>query len=383
METTRLHRAKVRNVIVIGSGPAGLTAALYTARANLKPLVLEGDGFENTAPGGQLMMTSEVENYPGMYKFNVEQDSYGNSRAKIKEFLTGPEMMAIMRAQAEHFGAECHRLRVTAVDLRCRPFRVEVEGEKYYSESVIISTGATAKWLGLPSEDEYKNNGVTACATCDGALFKGKDVLVVGGGDTAMEEATYLTRHCRTVTIVHRREEFRASRIMLDRAKENEQIKWMLNSQIVEILGKQEGFRKFVSGVRVKDTITGEEREVATDGVFMAIGHKPNTEIFKGQLDLDDLGYIRTRGRSTICNKPDGEILPGVFACGDCQDHVYRQAITAAGTGCMAAIDAERYITANPILYGIEQTDSPSYMNLMAAVNESADDMPVKEPTMF
>ncbi|MGI8906354.1 MAG: NAD(P)/FAD-dependent oxidoreductase [Candidatus Sumerlaeaceae bacterium] len=384
METTRLHRAKVRNVIIIGSGPAGLTAALYTARANLKPLVLEGDGFEHTTPGGQLMMTSEVENYPGMYKFRLGTDGGGNARADIDEFLTGPQMMAIMRAQAQHFGAECHPKRVTAVDFACRPLRVEVDEEKYYSESVIISTGATAKWLGIPSEEEYKNLGVTACATCDGALFKGKDVLVVGGGDTAMEEATYLTRHCKTVTIVHRRDEFRASRIMLDRAKANtEQIKWLLNSQIVEVFGKQDGMRKFMTGVRVKDTVTGDEREVPADGLFMAIGHKPNTDIFEGQLDMDDLGYIRTRGRSTLCNKTDGEMLPGVFACGDCQDHVYRQAVTAAGTGCMAAIDSERFITSNPILYGIEQADSPSYMNLMAAAQEKADDMPVKEPTMF
>lgn len=384
METTRLHRSKVRNVIIIGSGPAGYTAALYTGRANLKPQLFEGDGFEHTTPGGQLMMTSEVENYPGMYHFGVEKDSYGNSRAKIKEFLTGPEMMAIMRSQAEHFGAECHRRRVTAVDFACRPLRVEIDDEKFYSEAVIISTGATAKWLGVPSEEEYKNFGVTACATCDGALFKGKDVLVIGGGDTAMEEATYLTRHCRTVTIVHRREEFRASSIMLERARANkEQIKWLLNSQVVEVLGKQEGMRKFVSGAKVKDTVSGEVREIATDGIFMAIGHKPNTDIFKGQLDMDDLGYIRTRGRTTICNKPNGDPLPGVFACGDCQDHVYRQAVTAAGTGCMAAIDAERFITNNPILYGIEQEDSPSYMNLMSAVSEEAEEMPVKEPTMY
>ncbi len=363
--TTRLQRVEVKNIIVIGSGPAGLTAALYTARANLDPLVFEGDGFMETTPGGQLMMTSEVENYPGIYNHSLSKDEVGNSTSKIENFLTGPEMMAILRSQAQHFGADCRFKRVEMVDFNCRPLRVVVDGENHFAESVIIATGASARWLGIPSEEEYKNYGVSACATCDGSLFKDKDVVVVGGGDTAMEEATYLTRHCRSVTIVHRRNEFRSSAIMLERARDNEKIKWELNCTISEILGQTEGFKKFVTGVRLKDVKTGEERVLPTDGVFMAIGHKPNTDIFKGQLDMDELGYIRTRGRSTVCNNPNGEILPGVFACGDCQDHVYRQAVTAAGSGCSAAIDAERFITANPILYGIEEEDSQSYMKLM------------------
>lgn len=370
--TTRLKRVEVRNIIVIGSGPAGLTAALYTARANLKPLVFEGDGFEDTTPGGQLMMTSDVENYPGIYDHALSKDETGNSFARVERFLSGPEMMAIMRAQAQHFGAECHFKRVEKVDFSCRPLRVVVDGENHFAEAVILATGASARWLSVPGEEEYKNYGVSACATCDGSLFKDKDVVVVGGGDTAMEEANYLTRHAKTVTIVHRREEFRASAIMLERARDNEKIKWILNARITEILGQTEGFRKFVTGVRVQDTQTGEEREVATDGVFMAIGHKPNTDIFKGQLDMDELGYIRTRGRSTVVNNPNSEMLPGVFACGDCQDHVYRQAITAAGSGCAAAIDAERFITANPVLYGIESEDSQSYMKLMERVSEKA-----------
>lgn len=370
--TTRLKRVEVRNIIVIGSGPAGLTAALYTARANLDPLVFEGDGFEETTPGGQLMMTSDVENYPGIYDYTLSKDDTGNSFAKVERFLSGPEMMAIMRAQGQHFGAECKFKRVEEVDFSCRPLRVVVDGENHFAEAVILATGASARWLAVPGEEEYKNYGVSACATCDGSLFKDKDVIVVGGGDTAMEEANYLTRHAKTVTVVHRREEFRASAIMLERARANEKIKWILNSRVTEILGQTEGFRKFVTGVRVQDVNTGEEREVPTDGVFMAIGHKPNTDIFKGQLDMDELGYIRTRGRSTVVNNTKGEMLPGVFACGDCQDHVYRQAITAAGSGCSAAIDAERFITANPMLYGIESEDSQSYMKLMERVSEQA-----------
>lgn len=370
--TTRLKRVEVRNVIVIGSGPAGLTAALYTARANLEPLVFEGDGFENTTPGGQLMLTSDVENYPGIYEHSLSKDETGNSYAKVERFLSGPEMMAIMRAQAQHFGAECHFKRVEQVDFSVRPLRVVVDGENHFAEAVILATGASARWLGVPGEEEYKNYGVSACATCDGSLFKDKHVVVVGGGDTAMEEANYLTRHCASVTIIHRREEFRASAIMLERARDNEKIKWVLNARVKEILGQQEGFRKFVTGVRLEDTVTGEISELPTDGVFIAIGHSPNTGIFKDQVDMDELGYIRTRGRSTVVNNPKGEMLPGVFACGDCQDHVYRQAITAAGSGCSAAIDAERFITANPILYGIESEDSQSYVKLMERVSEQA-----------
>jgi thioredoxin reductase (NADPH) len=283
--------------------------------------------------------------------------------------MTGPEMISILRTQAQHFGAECHYKRVEEVDFACRPLRVKVDGENHFAEAVIIATGASAKWLNLPSEDEYKNFGVSACATCDGALFKNKDVMVVGGGDTAMEEATYLTRHCKSVTIVHRREDFRSSRIMVDRARENEKIKWLLNSRIVEIIGEQQGFRKFVTAVKVNNVKTGQDEIVPTDGVFVAIGHKPNTEIFRGKIDMDELGYIRTRSGSTVCNNSNGEMIAGVFACGDCQDHVYRQAITAAGSGCMAAIDAERFITANPILYGIESEDSQSYVKLMERVS--------------
>lgn len=368
--TTRLKRVEVRNIIVIGSGPAGLTAALYTGRANLEPVVFEGDGFEETQPGGQLMLTSDIENYPGIYDHSLSKDATGNSYAKIDRFLSGPEMMAIMRAQAQHFGAECKFKRVEQVDFSCRPLRVVVEGENHFAEAVIIATGASARWLNVPGEEEFKNYGVSACATCDGSLFKDKDVVVVGGGDTAMEEANYLTRHAKTVTIVHRREEFRASAIMLERARANEKVKWILNATVSEILGTQEGFRKFVTGIRVKDTKTGEEREVPTDGVFMAIGHKPNTDIFKGQVSMDSLGYIHTRDRSTVVNTPSGDILPGVFACGDCQDHVYRQAITAAGSGCSAAIDAERFITANPVIYGIESEDSQGYMELMEQASE-------------
>ncbi len=370
--TTRLKRVEVRNIIVIGSGPAGLTAALYSARANLAPLVFEGDGFEQTTPGGQLMMTSDVENYPGVYQHSLSKDEVGNSVSKIESFLSGPEMMAILRAQAQHFGADCRFKRVEQVDFKCRPLRVVVDGESHFAEAIIIATGASARWLGLPSEEEYKNYGVSACATCDGSLFKDKDVIVVGGGDTAMEEANYLTRHCRTVTVVHRRDEFRASAIMLERARANDKVKWIVNSKITEILGQTEGFRKSVTGVRLEDVKTGEQREVPCDGVFMAIGHKPNTDIFKGQLDMDDLGYIRTRGRSTVVNNPNGEMLAGVFACGDCQDHVYRQAVTAAGSGCMAAIDSERFITSNPVLYGIESEDSQSYVKLMERMTEQS-----------
>ena len=382
-DTTTLSRAGVEDVIIIGSGPAGLTAALYTARANLKPLVLEGDGFNNTMPGGQLMTTSEVENYPGIYKHRVETDANGNVIAHVDHFMTGPEMMAILRAQAQKFGATCMFKRVIRVDFSCRPFRVETDEKKYYTEAVIIATGASARWLEVPGENDYKNFGVTACATCDGALFKEKDVIVIGGGDTAMEEANYLTRHCKTVTVVHRRNEFRASRIMLERAQQNPKIKWILNAHVTEVLGKQDGFKKSVNAVTLRDTSNGKEWNHPTEGVFVAIGHKPNTEIFDGLLEMDDLGYIRTRGRSTMVNKANGEMQPGVFACGDCQDHVYRQAVTAAGTGCAAAIDAERFVAANPILYGIEEEDSQSYMNLMAAGIRKGGEMPKKDPTIM
>ncbi|MEI7634713.1 MAG: thioredoxin-disulfide reductase [bacterium] len=335
VETTSLTREQVHRVIIIGSGPAGLTAALYTARANLRPLVFEGDGFMGTMPGGQLMITTEIENFPGMVVWPE-----GRLRG-----MAGPEMMDVLRRQARHFGAECVTNRVTAADFSRRPLRVETDGEKYFAETAIIATGASARWLGIPSEAEYVNYGVSACATCDGALYKNKAVLVVGGGDTAMEEALCLTRHCRHVTIVHRRDALRASKIMASRARANPKIRFMWNSVITEIFGRTEGFRKFVTGIRVRDTVNGSTREEAADGIFMAIGHKPNTDIFKGQIVMDEAGYILTDGRST------STYSCGVFVCGDCQDHVYRQAVTAAGTGCMAAIDAERFLEANPITF--------------------------------
>ncbi len=300
-------------VIIIGSGPAGLTAATYAARANLEPLV-----FEGSQPGGQLTITTDVENYPG-----------------FPDGILGPDLMDKFRDQAKRFGAECHFKHVTKVDLNERPFKVWVADETYTSDTIIIATGATARLLGLESETRLMGHGVSACATCDGFFFKDKKVLVIGGGDSAMEEANFLTKFAAEVQIVHRRDALRASKIMQDRIMNNPRITIQWNTVLEDIEGNE---ADGVSGVSLRDTRTDEVRQEPCDGVFLAIGHVPNTELFDAVLDLDDQKYIRTVDVSSRTS------IAGVFACGDVQDHVYRQAITAAGTGCMAAMDAEKYL---------------------------------------
>lgn len=305
----------IENVIIIGSGPSGLTSAIYTARANLQPLMIEGE-----EAGGQLMTTTEVENFPG-----------------FEHGITGPDLIEVMRKQAEGFGTRFITRNVTKVDFSQRPFKVFVGERMLLAKSVIISTGASAKYLGLPSEKQYANRGVSACATCDGAFFRNQEIGVVGGGDTAMEEAQFLTRFASKVYLIHRRDHFRASKIMVERALKNPKIEVLWNTEVDEVLGDG----KSMTGAKLRNVVNGSVKELPITGLFLAIGHKPTTDLFKGMLDMNETGYLITQPNTTYTN------IPGVFAAGDVQDHVYRQAITAAGTGCMAAIDCERWLEAH------------------------------------
>jgi thioredoxin reductase (NADPH) len=308
-------------VLIVGSGPAGLTAAIYSARAQLSPIVIEGEPSSTTdQPGGQLMLTTEIENFPGFV-----------------EGLTGPELMANMRAQAERFGADLRVAKVTSLDVSERPFRAWLSGDDEPSisaDAVILATGAQSLMLNVPGEERLLSHGLSTCATCDGFFFRGHDIAVIGGGDSAIEEATFLTRFANSVTIVHRRDSLRASKIMQQRAHDNEKIRFAWNTKVLEVLGEDK-----VSGLRVADTLSGDERTLDVTGVFIAIGHVPNTRLVAGAVDLDENGYVRT-GPGSYTN------IEGLFAAGDVQDHVYRQAITAAGSGCTAAIDAERWLEA-------------------------------------
>ncbi len=311
---------KINKVTIIGSGPAGYTAAIYAARANLEPVVFAGGpALEDPqrVPGGQLMVTTDVENYPG-----------------FPEAVTGPELMERFQKQAERFGTVIHMENVVKVDFSKRPFFIQGESVSCYSETVIIATGASAKWLSVKGEEQFKNRGVSACATCDGAFFKNQDVLVVGGGDTAMEEATYLSKIVKSVTVVHRRDSLRASKVMQDRALKNPKISFIWDSAVDEVVGNERG----MTGAVLRNLKTGDTKQVEATGLFVAIGHTPNTKLFEGVLETHQSGYLKTQPGSTRTS------IPGVFACGDVQDSYYRQAITAAGTGCMAAIDAERWL---------------------------------------